>query len=272
MSAHLGGLHVLARRFALVLIALVSVAVAGSALLLIGVSLLGGGTPAPARLGDSALIWAMNVVTFAVWYWEIDGGGPARRRRDRHASEDFLFPQIARGGDEARGWSPGFVDYLFLAFNTSTAFSPTDTAVLSRRAKVLTMAQSLIFLAVVAVLIGRAVDTLASAGGAGGEAYPPTPIEPHAVPRKRQAHRFGRDLGQRPPPFRSGVGALTTCSSRTGSGGPSASGPGRTPGSPRSKAPRPRRGRRWLSRRGPRRPSPRGCAGSGRPGRRRSRR
>ncbi len=65
-------------------------------------------------------------------------------------------------------WSPGFVDYLFLAFNTSTAFSPTDTAVLSRRAKVLTMAQSLISLAVVAVLIDRAVNTLASAGGAGG--------------------------------------------------------------------------------------------------------
>ena len=164
MSAHLGGLHALARRFALVLVALVSVAVAGSAVLLIGASL-GGGTPAPARLGDSALIWAMNVVTFAVWYWEIDGGGPARRRRDRHASEDFLFPQIARGRDEARGWSPGFVDYLFLAFNTSTAFSPTDTAILSRRAKVLTMAQSLISLAVVAVLIGRAVNTLASAGG-----------------------------------------------------------------------------------------------------------
>ena len=167
MSAHLGGRHLLARRLALVSTVLVSVAVAGSAALLVGASL-GGGTPAPVRLGDSALIWAMNVVTFAVWYWELDGGGPARRRGDRHASEDFLFPQIARGGDEAREWSPGFVDYLFLAFNTSTAFSPTDTAVLSRRAKVLTMAQSLISLAVVAVLIGRAVNTLASAGGAGG--------------------------------------------------------------------------------------------------------
>jgi hypothetical protein len=57
------------------------------------------------------------------------------------------------------------VDYLFLAFNTSTTFSPTNTAVLGRRAKVLTMAQPLISLAVVAVLIGRAVNTLASAGG-----------------------------------------------------------------------------------------------------------
>lgn len=167
MSAHARGRHLLARRVALAVAALVSVAVAGSAVLLILVSL-GRGTPAPALLGDASLIWAMNVVAFAVWYWEIDGGGPANRRRDRHASEDFLFPQIARDGDLARDWSPGFVDYLFLAFNTSTAFSPTDTAILSRRAKVLTMAQSLVSLAVVAVLIGRAVNTLAATGSVPG--------------------------------------------------------------------------------------------------------
>ncbi len=167
MGAHVGRRPLLARRVALALVALVTVAVAGSAGLLILVSL-GGGMPAPVLLGDAVLIWAMNVVTFAVWYWEIDSGGPASRRRDRHASEDFLFPQIARGGDEARGWSPGFLDYLFLAFNTSTAFSPTDTAILSRRTKVLTMAQSLISLAVVAVLIGRAVNTLSSTGRAPG--------------------------------------------------------------------------------------------------------
>lgn len=85
MSAHVGGRHLLARRFAFVLVALMSVAVAASALFLILVSL-GGGTSAPALLGDAAIIWAINVVTFAVWYWEIDGGGPARRRRDRHPS------------------------------------------------------------------------------------------------------------------------------------------------------------------------------------------
>ena len=71
---------------------------------------------------------------------------------------------MAQSGAVARGWSPGFVDYLFLAFNTSTAFSPTDTAILGRRAKVLTMAQSVVSLAVVAVLIGRAVNALASTG------------------------------------------------------------------------------------------------------------
>lgn len=165
MGAHVGGRRRLARGFALALVALVTLAVAGNALLLIVVSL-GGGASASTLLGDAALIWAMNVVTFAVWYWEIDGGGPANRRGDRHASEDFLFPQIARDG--GRGWSPSFVDYLFLAFNTSTAFSPTDTAILSQRAKVLTMAQSLISLAVVAVLVGRTVNTFSATGGSRG--------------------------------------------------------------------------------------------------------
>ncbi len=163
MSAHLGGHHRVARRVALTLVTLVTFALAASAVLLILVAL-GGRLPGTALLGDAALIWVMNVTTFAVWYWEVDGGGPALRRRDRHASEDFLFPQMARGEDGAGGWSPGFVDYLFLAFNTSTAFSPTDTAILSRRAKVLTMAQSLISLVVIAVLIGRAVNTLAATG------------------------------------------------------------------------------------------------------------
>jgi uncharacterized membrane protein len=63
-------------------------------------------------------------------------------------------------GKEATGWSAGFLDYLFLAFDTSTAFSPTDTAVLSRRAKVLTMVQSLLSLVVVLVLVGWAINTL----------------------------------------------------------------------------------------------------------------
>ena len=53
---------------------------------------------------------------------------------DAYASEDFLFPQIAQqdGNKGAIGWAPGFLDYLFLVFNTSAAFSPTDTPVLSK--------------------------------------------------------------------------------------------------------------------------------------------
>ena len=60
-------------------------------------------------------IWVSTVVTFAVWYWEIDGGGPDERARETHASEDFLFPQITQqDGKEAIGWAPDFLDYLFV--------------------------------------------------------------------------------------------------------------------------------------------------------------
>jgi uncharacterized membrane protein len=159
MSAHRRGNHRLARWLALGLTTLVTLAVAASVLFLLTL-LPARGTSASALLVDAALIWVSNVATFALWYWEIDGGGPARRRRHAHASKDFLFPQMDPDNATSSGWSPGFVDYLFLAFNTSTAFSPTDTAVLSRRAKVLMMAQSLLSLLVVAVLAARAINTL----------------------------------------------------------------------------------------------------------------
>jgi hypothetical protein len=86
-----------------------------------------------------------------------------RQQPEAHTSEDFLFPQGNVGERSARTWSPGFLDYLFLAFNTSTAFSPTDTAVLSRRAKVLMMVQALLSLLILAVLVSRAINALAAA-------------------------------------------------------------------------------------------------------------
>jgi uncharacterized membrane protein len=160
-TAHLRGSHLLARRISLGVIAFVTVAVVVSTVLLV-LSALSARTSAPALLRDAALLWIINVATFAAWYWETDGGGPARRHQEEHRSEDFLFPQMNLGGGVARGWSPGFLDYVFLAFNTSTAFSPTDTAVLSRRAKVLTMLQALLSLVMLAVLVSRAINALAA--------------------------------------------------------------------------------------------------------------
>lgn len=120
----------------------------------------------PAQLLLSAVtLWASNILIFASWYWRLDAGGPnARDRRAVHGEGSFLFPQmtldVSDPDSPANGWSPGFVDYLFLAFNTSTAFSPTDVPVLSRWAKVLMMVQSIISLATIAVLAGRAVNIL----------------------------------------------------------------------------------------------------------------
>jgi branched-subunit amino acid transport protein len=120
----------------------------------------------PAQLLLSAVIlWASNILIFASWYWRLDAGGPnARDRRAVHGEGSFLFPQMTLDASDpdssGRGWSPGFVDYLFLAFNTSTAFSPTDVPVLSRWAKLLMMVQSIISLATIALLAGRAVNIL----------------------------------------------------------------------------------------------------------------
>ena len=95
-----------------------------------------------------------------LWYWEIDGGGPGRRHREGYHSSDFVFPQRTLDQTAGPPRCPHFVDYLFLAFNTSTAFSPTDTLVLSRRIKLLVMTQSLILLMVLAIIAARAINTL----------------------------------------------------------------------------------------------------------------
>lgn len=112
-------------------------------------------------LRSAAMLWVSNILVFASWYWRLDAGGPHARdlAGARHPSA-FLFPQMTRPEEENPGWSPEFLDYLFLAFNTSTAFSPTDTAVLSRWAKVLLMVQSAISLTVIAILAARAVNIL----------------------------------------------------------------------------------------------------------------
>ncbi len=130
------------------------------------VALLVKGLPAHAEppatlLRSAALLWLSNILVFACWYWRLDAGGPHERDLlgPRHPSA-FLFPQMTRPAEEYPGWSPEFLDYLFLAFNTSTAFSPTDTAVLTRWAKTIMMVQSAISLTVIAILAARAVNIL----------------------------------------------------------------------------------------------------------------
>lgn len=128
------------------------------ALLIIGMA---HHTESPKMLLLSAgLLWVSNILVFASWYWRLDAGGPnARDRREKHEDGAFLFPQMTMDGEHDT-WSPGFIDYLFLAFNTSTAFSPTDAPVLSRWAKLMMMIQASISLATLALLAARAVNIL----------------------------------------------------------------------------------------------------------------
>jgi uncharacterized membrane protein len=145
------GLHALARFLGWGLVTFSTAVVASSVFRLV-VALGVEQTPSQALL-NSGLVWLTNAATFALWYFEMDSGGPEKRQRDGHSTYDFMFPQDQGDGSS---WSPNFVDYLFLAFNTNITFGPTDTAVLSRRAKVLTMIQSLLSLLILAVLVARA--------------------------------------------------------------------------------------------------------------------
>ena len=115
-------------------------------------------------LRAAVALWMSNILVFACWYWRLDAGGPhARDLRQTHTEGAFLFPQMSLPPDSPlvkSQWRPGFVDYLFLAFNTSTAFSPTDVPVLSRWAKGLMMLQSFVSLGTLAILAARAINIL----------------------------------------------------------------------------------------------------------------
>ncbi len=162
---HRSGRYQLNDIFAYSILTVITIAVVSSLALLI--LRLPGHKDPPVQLLRAALaLWVSNILVFASWYWRLDGGGPNERdKRGVHTDGAFLFPQMMIDPERRREmqedtWSPGFVDYLFLAFNTSTAFSPTDVPVLSRWAKVMMIIQSLISLATVVLLAARAVNIL----------------------------------------------------------------------------------------------------------------
>ena len=111
-------------------------------------------------LSTLAALWAANVVVFAIWYWMVDRGGPDRRAGGAPGPPDLLFPQYSAGETFGARWTPRFVDYLFVAFVTSTAFSPADTLPMTRRAKLLMMMQAVLSMATLVVLVGRAINVL----------------------------------------------------------------------------------------------------------------
>jgi uncharacterized membrane protein len=119
---------------------------------------------APNLIGSGALIWSTNIVATAVVFWELDRGGPFARD-PRHGREekppDLLFPQMTGIPDvDPKTWRPSFVDYLFVAFTTATAFSPTDTMPLTGRLKILMMVAASVSLATIAIVAARAVNIL----------------------------------------------------------------------------------------------------------------
>jgi hypothetical protein len=144
------------------LVLVVSLANGRSLLLLLRALL--GGKPHDGRalLLDALNIWATNVIVFSLWYWQLDRGGPSIGRNDHVGPSEFIFPQMTLPpGTVGADAKPGYIDYLFLSFNTSTAFSPTDTMPLTGRMKLLMMLEAYVSLLTLALVAARAVNILA---------------------------------------------------------------------------------------------------------------
>jgi uncharacterized membrane protein len=148
------------RRFALTVIGLVSVTSIVSLGLLVHFLITGGHAGGHRLILSGAVLWATNVLLFAVWYWEMDRGGPVARFLDPHPLRDFQFPQMENPQLAPADWRPGFVDYLFTSLTNATAFSPTDTMPLTQTAKIVMGLQSTSALLTVGLVVARAVNIL----------------------------------------------------------------------------------------------------------------
>jgi uncharacterized membrane protein len=109
---------------------------------------------------SGTLIWLTNFLIFALWYWELDRGGPGKRAAGQDQAPDFLFPQMSDDTIEPRDWRPKFIDYLYVSLTNATAFSPTDTMPLSPMAKTVMGVQGLVSLVTIGLIVSRAVNIL----------------------------------------------------------------------------------------------------------------
>ena len=111
-------------------------------------------------LSSSVVIWTANILTFSLLYWQIDRGGPHARANSLNVKPDWAFAQGAAPEDLPPDWQPLFLDYLYLGYNTATAFSPTDASPLTRRAKMLMMIESMISLLTLVIVLSRAINVI----------------------------------------------------------------------------------------------------------------
>ncbi len=160
------------RRLAITLVLLIAATNAVALALLVRTLVGGQASQGPPLLLAAGQVWATNILMFALAYWEIDRGGPVRRtqaaRRDLPAA-DFRFPQdedddaiaeVAARSSAKSGWTPGFIDYLYVSITNSSAFSPTDTMPLSVRAKLLMGTESVSALILSVLVIAKGVSLL----------------------------------------------------------------------------------------------------------------
>ncbi|SRR5579875_873874 len=111
-------------------------------------------------LAAGGVIWVTNVIAFGLWYWDLDRGGAAARAHHPDRNPAFVFPEMQHTEHVPAGWVPRFIDYLSLAFWTATAVSPTDISAIRPWAKLLMMLESAGSIAIVVLVVSRAINVL----------------------------------------------------------------------------------------------------------------
>jgi uncharacterized membrane protein len=148
------------RVLSLAMIVVLSAANAASIYLLVHVLVNGGKVEASPLLRAAVHLWCVNVLLFALWFWQLDGGGPVSRRTTAIHQCDFYFPQQTDPALFGEEWHPAFLDYLYVSYTNASAFSPTDTMPLTQWAKMLMLVESAISLTLGLMVVARAVNIL----------------------------------------------------------------------------------------------------------------
>jgi hypothetical protein len=146
------------RNAALVLLGIISLANAVALVALIGSLISGHENSGGQLLLKGMTIWGTNVIAYGLWFWGFDRGGPARRLEPDPPPPDFQFPQMENPQLAAPGWHPNVVDYIYVSFTNSIAFSPTDAMPLSRWAKLLMLSESAVSAISILLVTARAVN------------------------------------------------------------------------------------------------------------------
>jgi hypothetical protein len=113
-------------------------------------------------LGSGASIWLVNVISFGLWYWDLDQGGAAERAGGTTRLPAFLFPEMGNPEYVRAGWYPELIDYLHLSFSTATAFSPTDVSAIKHWSKMLMTFECAVSLVLAVFVVARAINILPS--------------------------------------------------------------------------------------------------------------
>ena len=145
-----------------VIIGIITLANAGAAIrLVVGIVDVSNFTQnAKTLLAAGSAIWLTNIIVFALWYWNLDRGGPAARAAGTDSGPALIFPEMLHSKHVAKGWCPTFVDYFHFSFATAAAFSPTDVSAVKTWAKLMMMVESAISLVVGILVVARAVNIL----------------------------------------------------------------------------------------------------------------